>query len=60
LGPFKQNVDETYSKQQKNLWENPYQPIDIKNLNKKKKKSENQKSSDFCQMFVISKKKSIP
>jgi hypothetical protein len=29
----------------------------LKNL---KKKSVNQKSADFCQMFVISKKKTIP
>jgi hypothetical protein len=31
-----------------------YQPIDLKNL---KKKSLNQKSQDFCQIFVISSKK---
>jgi hypothetical protein len=48
---FKQNSDETHSKQPKihtSLWI-------FKNL--KKKKSANQKSRDFCQMFVISKKK---
>ena len=31
--------------------------MDIKNL---KKKSANQKSQDFCQMLVISKKKTLP
>ncbi len=31
--------------------------MDFKNL---KQKSENQKSREFCQMFVISKKKSYP
>ncbi len=29
---FKQNIDETDSKQPKNPKENPYQPIDFKNL----------------------------
>ncbi len=37
--------------------QNPYQPMDFKNL---KKKPANQKSQDFCQMFFISEKKSIP
>ncbi len=50
---FKQNIDKTRSKQQK-----------IHNrqwiLKVSSKKSTNQKSRDFCQMFVISKKKTIP
>ncbi len=41
----------------KNPWENPYPPMVFKTL---KKKSTNHKSRDFCQMFVISKKKTIP
>jgi hypothetical protein len=50
---FKQNIDKTHSKQQK-----------IHNrqwiLKVSSKKSPNQKSQDFSQMFVISKKKTIP
>jgi hypothetical protein len=44
--------DETDSKQPKIHW-NPYQPMVFSNL---KKKSANQKSRDFCHMFVISDK----
>ena len=50
---FKQNIYETHSKQQKihtRQWI-------LKVLSKQ---STNQKSQDFCQMFVISKKKTIP
>ncbi len=54
---FKQNIDETHSKQPKiqrkihtNLW--------IFKISRKK--SMNQKSRDFCQIFVISEKKTIP
>jgi hypothetical protein len=32
---FKQNIDETHSKTTKNLQENPYQPMEFKNLKKK-------------------------
>jgi|LakMenEpi03Aug12_release.lakeMendotaPanAssembly.Ray.scaffolds.fasta_scaffold4664967_1 hypothetical protein len=48
---FKQNVDNTHSKQPK------IQLVDFKNL---KKKSASQKSRDFCRMFMISKKKTTP
>ena len=41
-GNFKQNVDETHSKHQKNL----YQPMDFKIS---REKSVNQKSREFCQ-----------
>ncbi len=54
---FKQNLNETHSKQTKihrkihtNLWI----------LKIWRKKSANQKSLDFCQMFAISKKKTVP
>jgi hypothetical protein len=52
---FKQNIDgKTHSKQpkihRKILWI----------LKISRKKSKNQKSQDFCQMFVIYKKKTIP
>ncbi len=54
---LKQNIDKTHSKQLKiHRKIHPYQPMDFKNI---KKKSANQKSRDFCQMFVISKKKTI-
>ena len=45
-------MDEIDTKQ--NYQEKPDLHMDFKNL---MKKSANQKSSDFCQMFVISKKK---
>ncbi len=38
---------------------NPYQPI-ILDFKMSRKKSAHQKFQDFCQMFVISKKKTIP
>ncbi len=54
---LKQNIDETPWKQPKfhrkihtSLW--------IFNISRKK--SANQKSRDFCQMFVISKNKTVP
>jgi hypothetical protein len=50
---FKQNIDETHSKQPQihtRLWI----------LKISRKKSPNQKSWDFCQTFVILKKKTIP
>jgi hypothetical protein len=46
---FKKNIDENHSKQPK------VQRI----LEISRKKSTNQKSLDFCQMFVISNKKTI-
>jgi hypothetical protein len=46
-------MDETDSKQPK-IRRKMYQPMDFINL---KKKSANQKSRDFCQIFVISNKK---
>jgi hypothetical protein len=51
---FKKNIDEKYFKTTKNPYENPYQPLDFKIS---RKKSANQKSRDFCQIFLISKKK---
>jgi hypothetical protein len=57
LEKFKISNNFKQPKTTKNPWENPYQPMDFKTL---KKKSTNQKSRDFCQMFVISKKKTIP
>jgi hypothetical protein len=49
---FKQNIDETHSEQPK-IHTSPWI------LKTQEKKTVNQKSQDFCQMFVISKKKSI-
>jgi hypothetical protein len=53
---FKQNNDETYSQQPKNPEENPYQPMDFKNI---KKKIREPKVLGLLKMFVISKKKTI-
>jgi hypothetical protein len=47
-------------KTSKNPQENPYQTKDFKNLKKKISESKDQKTRDFCQMFVISKKETIP
>jgi hypothetical protein len=41
----------------KKPYENQYQPMDFKKS--PEKKSVSQKSQDFCQMFVISKKKTF-
>ncbi len=54
---FKQNIDETYSKQPK-IHRKIHTSLRIFKI--WRKKSTNQKSWDFCQMFVISKKKTIP
>jgi hypothetical protein len=50
---FKQNIDESHLKQPK-IRTSPW----LFKISRKKLAS--QKSQDFCQMFVISKKKSIP
>jgi len=55
FGKYKEDAPKDLNKTNKNPKENPYQPMDFKNLKKKCQKSE-----DFCQMFVISKKKTIP
>ncbi len=54
---FKQNIDETYSKQPK-----IHRKIHTSQRIFKicRKKSKNQQSWDFCQSFMISKKKTIP
>ncbi len=54
---FKQNIDETHSKQTK-IHVEIHTSIWILKISRKK--SANQKSWDFCQMFVNSKKKTIP
>jgi hypothetical protein len=50
---FKQNIDETHSERPK-IHTSPW----IFKISRKK--PVNQKSQDFCQIFVISKNKSIP
>ncbi len=54
---FKQKIDETHSKTTKTPYENLHQRMDFKNI---KKKIREPMSRDFCQKFVISKKKTIP
>ncbi len=51
INNFKQNIDETDFQ-----YNQPYQHMDFKNL---KKKIREPKGWDFCQIFVISNKKSI-
>jgi hypothetical protein len=54
---LKENIDDTHSKQPK-IHRKIHTKLWI--LKILRKKSGNQKSRDFCQMFVISQKKTIP
>ncbi len=57
INNFKQNIDETYSKQPK-IHRNIHTSLWILKISRKK--SANQKSRDFWQMFVIPKRKPYP
>jgi len=54
---FKQNIDETHSKQPKIHRKISHQSMNYKNV---KKKIRNQESQDYLKIFVISKKQTVP
>ncbi len=54
---LKQNIDETHSKRPK-IYRKMHSSLWILKISRKT--SANQMSRDFCHMFVISKKKTIP